>query len=160
VSDRALVAYERPGGGYDCHASRWTEGLAGRLTARTPFGGRGTPVDPVPEARGVPREGLPARVDFGRHEALLVVGDDYGVTTFLALPFGLPDAAADGGALVESRGLLDGSYLHGWVRGFRAALAEAVDRGLDSGAGTDRLRAEADGFEREGRTVHVVEAGP
>jgi hypothetical protein len=156
VSDRALVAYERPGG-YDCHAARWTEGLGARLTVRTPFGGRGTPVDPVPDERGVSREGLPERVEFGRHEALLVVGNDYEVTTFLALPFGLPDATTGGGALVESRGLLDGAFLHGWVRGFRAALAEAVGCGFDAGVATDRLRAEAEGFESEGRTVHVVE---
>jgi hypothetical protein len=156
VSDRALVAYERPGGGYDLHRARWTEGLESRLTARTPFGGRGTPVDPVPDERDVPREELPERVEFGRHVALLVVGTDYGVTTFLALAFGLPDAAADGGALVESRGLLDGAYLQGWIRGFRAALAGAIDRGLDAREGTDSLRAEAAGFASEGRTVHVV----
>ena len=156
MSDRALVAYERSGG-YDCHPARWTEGLEARLTARTPFGGRGTPVAPVPDECGVPREGLPERIEFGRHEALLVVGDDYEVTTFLALPFGLPDAASDGGTLIESRGLLDGASLHGWIRGFRAALAEAVGRGFDAGVATDRLRAEAEGFAREGRTVHVVE---
>lgn len=159
MSDRALVAYERPGGGYDCHAARWTEGLGSRLTARTPFGGRGTPVEPIPAERDVPREALPDRVEFGRHEALLVVDTSYEVTAFLALPFGLPDAAADGGALVESRGLLDGAYLRGWTRGFRAALAEAVDLGFDPAAATDRLRAEAEGFESEGRTVHVVD-GP
>jgi hypothetical protein len=156
VSDRALVAYERPGG-YDLHAARWTEGLEARLTPRTPFGGRGTPVDPVPDERGVSREELPERIEFGRHEALLVVGDDHEVTTFLALPFGLPDATVGGGALVESRGLLDGAALHGWVRGFRAALAEAVGCGFDAGVATDRLRAEAEGFESEGRTIYVVE---
>lgn len=157
MSDRALVAYERPGDGYDCHAARWTEGLGARLTPRTPFGGRGRPVDPVPDERGVPRTELPGRIEFGSHEALLVVEDDYEVTTFLALPFGLPDAAAGGGALVESRDLLDGAYLHGWVRGFRAALAEAVGCGFDPGTARERLRAEAEGFESEGRTVHVVE---
>jgi hypothetical protein len=148
VSDRALVAYERPGG-YDLHAARWTEGLEARLTPRTPFGGRGTPVDPVPDERGVPREGLPGRIEF--------VGDDYEVATFLVLPFGLPDATTGGGALVESRDLLDGASLHGWVRGFRAALAEAVGCGFDAGTARERLRAEAEGFESEGRTVHVVE---
>jgi hypothetical protein len=157
VSARALVAYERPDGGYDCHAARWTEGLGARFTPRTPFGGRGDPVDPVPEERGVPRQRLPERVDFGRHEALVVVGTDYEVTTYLALPFGTPDAAAGSGALIESWGLLDGAYLHGWVRGFRAALAEAVDRGFDGADATERLRAEAEGFAGEGRTVHVVE---
>lgn len=157
MSDRALVAYERPDGDYDCHEARWTEGLGARLTARTPFGGRGTPVDPSPAARGIPREELPERVEFGRHEALVVVDDSYRTTTFVALPFGLPDAAADDGALIESRGLLDGAYLHGWSRGFRAALAEAVDRGLDDSTGIDRLRAEAEGFASEGRTVHVVD---
>ena len=156
MSDRALVAYERPGG-YDLHAARWTEGLEARLTPRTPFGGRGTPVDPVPDERGVPREGLPGRVEFGHHEALLVVGDDHEVTTFLVLPFGLPDATTGGGALVESRDLLDGASLHGWVRGFRAALAEAVGCGFDPETAWERLRAEAEGFESEGRTVHVVE---
>ena len=158
MSDRALVAYERPDGGYDCHAARWTEGLGSRLTARTPFGGRGTPVEPAPAERGVPREGLPERVEFGRHEALLVVDASYAVTTFLALPFGLPDPATDDGALVEARGLLDGAYLHGWTRGFRAALAEAVDLGFDPATATDRLRAEAEGFASEGRTVHVVDS--
>lgn len=157
MSDRALVAYERPGGGYDCHAARWTEGLGSRLTARTPFGGRGTPVEPTPTERDVPRERLHGHVEFGRHEALLVVDASYAATTFLALPFGLPDTAADGGGLVEARGLLDGAYLNGWIRGFRAALAEAVDEGFDPGTATDRLRAEAEGFVSEGRTVHVVE---
>lgn len=156
MSDRSIVAYERPGDGYDLHTARWTEGLEARLTARTPFGGRETPVDPTPEKRRVPREELPAHVEFGHHEALLVVGADYEVTTFLALPFGMPDATGAGGALVESRGLLDGSYLHGWIRGFRAALAEAVDRGFDAADATERLRAEAEGFASEGRTVHVV----
>lgn len=157
MSDRALVAYERPGGSYDLHTARWTDGFEARLTPRTPFGGRGTPVDPVPDEWGVPREGLPGRIEFGRHEALLVVDDDYEVTTFLALPFGLPDATAGGGALVESRGLLDGAYLHGWVRGFRAALAEAVGCGFGPAVASDRLRAEAEGFAGEGRTVHLVE---
>ncbi|MEF8843040.1 MAG: DUF6735 family protein [Haloarculaceae archaeon] len=156
MTDRALVAYERPGDDYDCHAGRWTEGLEARLTARTPFGGRSTPVDPAPDERGVPRGMLPERVEFGHHEALLVVDTAYEVATFVALPFGLPDAAADGGALVESRGLLDTAYLHGWVRGFRAALAEALGCGLDASAGVDRLRAEAEGFASEGRTVHLV----
>ena len=157
MSDRALVAYERPDGDYDVHTARWTEGLASRLTARTPFGGRGTPVEPSPDERGVPREALPGRVEFGRHEALVVVDTSYETTTFVALPFGLPDATADGGALVASRGILDGAYLQGWVRGFRAALAEALDCGLDPGAGSDRLRAEAEGFASEGRTVHRVD---
>ncbi len=156
MSDRALVAYERPDGGYDCHAARWTEGLGARLTARTPFGGRGTPVDPSPTIRGIPREELPGRVEFGHHEALVVVDASYGTTTFVALPFGLPDATAAGGALIESRGTLDGVYLHGWVRGFRAALAETFDGRFDDAIGVDRLRAEAEGLASEGRTVHVV----
>lgn len=156
MSDRALVAYERPDGTYDCHEARWSEGLESRLTARTPFGGRGTPVDPAPTECGVPREDLPERVEFGRHEALLVIDTYYGGTTFVALPFGLPDAATGGGALVESPGLLDCAYLHGWTRGFRAALAESVDRGFDTETATDRLHAEAEGFAGEGRTVHVV----
>lgn len=157
MSDRALVAYERPDGDYDVHPARWTEGLGARLTARTPFGGRGRPVDPSPAERGVPRSELPGRVEFGHHEALVVVVDDaYGATTFVALPFGLPDATADGGALVAARGILDGASLHGWTRGFRAALHEALDCGLDPGAGVDRLRAEAEGFAAEGRTVHLV----
>ena len=144
MSDRAIVAYERPGGSYDLHTARWTEGLGARLTARTPFGGRGAPVDTVSDERGVSREGLPERIEFGRHEALLLVGEDYEVATFLALPFGLPDAASGGGALVEARGLLDGAYLHGWVRGFRAALAEAVGYGFDPEIARERLRGEAD----------------
>ena len=156
MSDRALVAFERSDGTYDCHDARWSEGLGSRLTARTPFGGRGTPVDPAPAERGVPRETLPKRVEFGRHEALLVVDAGYEVTTFVALPFGLPDATDEGGALVESHGLLDCAYLHGWVGGFRAALAECVGRGFDTLTATDRLRAEAEGFASEGRTVHVV----
>ena len=157
MSDRAIVAYERPDGDYDCHAARWCEGLASRLTARTPFGGRGTPVEPSPDERDVSREELPARVEFGRHEALVVVDRSYEVTAFVALPFGLPDVTADGGALIEARDLLDGAYLHGWTRGFRAALAEAVDRGLDDSTGVDLLWAEAEGFASEGRTVHVVD---
>lgn len=157
MSDRALVAYERPDGSYDCHEARWSEGLGARLTARTPFGGRGRPVDPSPTECGVPHEDLPGRVEFGRHEALLVVDAEYEVTTFVALPFGLPAAADGGGALLESHGLLDGAYLHGWTRGFRAALAECLDRGIDARTATDRLRAEAEGFASEGRTVRVVE---
>jgi hypothetical protein len=157
VSDRALVAYERPDGDYDCHAARWTEGLGARLTARTPFGGRGTPVDPTPTVQGIPHGELPERVEFGRHEALVVVDTPYRTTTFVALPFGLPDATADGGALIESRGIIDGAYVHGWIRGFRAALAEALDCGLDDATGVDRLRAEAEGFASEGRTVRVVD---
>jgi hypothetical protein len=155
VSTRVLVAYERPDGAYDCHEGRG-EGLAARLTARTPFGGRGTPVDPSPVARGVGGDDLGSRVDLGRHEALMVVTPDYDATAFVALPFGVPDASRGVGALVESHGLLDEAHLLGWVRGFRAALHEAVDAGLEPGWASDRLRSEARGFEHEGREVRRV----
>ena len=41
MSDRALVAYERPDGRYVLHYAHWgaSDGLAERLTPATPFGG-------------------------------------------------------------------------------------------------------------------------
>ena len=153
MSTRTLVAYERPDGAYDTHEARG-DLLGSRITTRTPFGGRGRPVDPVPTARGVDRATLPARVEFGRHEALVLVSPDYDCRTFVALPFGVPDASGGGGALVESHGPRDESWLRGWVGGFRAALAEAVAGGLDASEASDLCRREASGFEREGRTVH------
>ncbi|WP_254832362.1 DUF6735 family protein [Haloglomus salinum] len=41
MSERALVAYERPDGRYNCHYAHWgaTDGLDDRLTPATPFGG-------------------------------------------------------------------------------------------------------------------------
>jgi hypothetical protein len=41
MSDRALVAYERPDGRYNVHYAHWgaTDGLADRLAPATPFGG-------------------------------------------------------------------------------------------------------------------------
>ncbi|MFC7228918.1 hypothetical protein N0B31_16025 [Salinirubellus salinus] len=152
MSSRALVAYERPDGRYDTHEARG-ELLGSRITTRTPFGGRDRPVEPVPTERGVDRAALAARVAFGRHEALVLVAPDYDTRTFVALPFGVPDAASGTGALVESHGPGDESWLRGWVGGFRGALAEASARGLDAGEASDLLRAEAAGFEREGRTV-------
>ena len=158
MTSHALVAYERPDGRYDCHEARGTR-LGSRITVRTPFGGRGRPVDPVPAERGLERAALPDRVTLGRHEALVVVSPDYETRTFVVLPFGVPDAASDGGAVVASHGPSDESWLRGWVGGFRAALAEAVARGLDASEATDCLRSEADGFASEGRTVHRV-GGP
>jgi hypothetical protein len=152
VSSRALVAYERPDGRYDTHEARG-ERLGSRITTRTPFGGRGRPVDPVPTERGLDRTALPTRVAFGRDEALVLVALDYDTRTFVALPFGVPDAAGGGGVLVEVSGPSDEAWLRGWVGGFRAALAEATARGLDPDAASDLCRAEAAGFEREGRTV-------
>jgi hypothetical protein len=152
VSSRALVAYERPDGRYDTHEARG-ERLGSRITTQTPFGGRGRPVDPVPSARDLDRAALPSRVAFGRHESLVLVAPDYETRTFVALPFEVPDAASGGGALVESHGPSDESWLRGWVGGFRAALAEATARGLDAGEAGDLCRAEAAGFRGEGRTV-------
>ena len=153
MSTRALVAYERPDGAYDTHEARG-DLLGSRITTRTPFGGRGRPVDPVPTERGVARAALPTRVTFGRHETLVLVSPGYDTRTFVALPFGVPDAGAGTGALVESYGPSDESWLRGWVGGFRAALAAATARGLDTDEAADLLRSEANGFEAEGRTVH------
>lgn len=163
VTSRALVAYERPDGRYDCHEARGTR-LGDRITVRTPFGGRGRPVDPVPTARGLARDALPGHVALGRHEALVLVSPAYETRTFVALLFGLPDPTSDdaptaAGALVESYDPSDESWLRGWVGGFRAALAEAVTRGLDTSEATACLRSEADGFAAEGRTVHRVGSG-
>lgn len=155
MSIRAVVAYERPDGTYDLYDGRG-EGLAARITPRTPFGGRGRPVDPVPTDRGVPRENLPERVEFGHHETLVVVDTGYDATAFVALPFGVPDAAGAGGALLEARDLTDEAFLRGWVAGFRGALAAAVTRGLDAGEAADLLRSEARGVESEGRVVYRV----
>ena len=152
MSSRVLVAYERPDGRFDLHEARG-ERLGSRITTRTPFGGRGRPVDPVPTERGLDRAALPSRVAFGRHESLVLVASDHETRTFVALPFGVPDAAGGGGVLVERHGPGDESWLRGWVGGFRAALAEAVAPGLDAGEASDLLRAEAAGFRGEGRGV-------
>jgi hypothetical protein len=156
VSSRALAAYERADGRYDLHEARG-ERLAARITTRTPFGGRGRPVDPVPSERGCSRTDLFDRVEFGRHESFVLVSPSYECKTFVVLPFGVPDATTRGGGLVEAHGPGDESWLRGWVGGFRAALAEAVARGLDTDAAGDLLRGEAAGFASEGREVVVRE---
>jgi hypothetical protein len=137
VSTRVLVAYERPDGRYDCHEGRG-ESLAARLTARTPFGGRGRPVDPAPVERGVPGSDLPARVGLARHELFIT------------------DPTTAGGALLGCWGPFDSAGLLGWVRGFRAALLATTAAGFDADRARALLRSEARGFEREGRWVRPI----
>jgi hypothetical protein len=119
MSDRALVAYERPDGRYNCHYAHWGDGLADGLAPATPFGGADpraewaaallrdlltatdppesvrvpddavTAVDPMPLAVAVPSERLPDHVAFGVHEALYVVDRAFAVVAYLAVPFDL-----------------------------------------------------------------------
>jgi hypothetical protein len=155
VSTRVLVVYERPDGRYDAHEGRG-EVLAAAVTARTPFGGDGRPIEPVPLARGLDHEAALSRLRPGHHELCVTVDPFYTTRTLVALPLGL--VAADGPvALVGSHGPVDALSLLGWVRGFRAALLAAVDRGLEVGVARTLLHSEADGLADEGRTVHRLD---
>jgi hypothetical protein len=123
MSERALVAYERPDGRYTLHYAHWGDGLADRLAPATPFGGADpraewaaallrdlltathppesvrvpddavTAVDPAPVAVAVPSERLPDHVAFGVHETLVVVDRSFGVTSYLVVPFDLAPVA-------------------------------------------------------------------
>ncbi|WP_254823952.1 DUF6735 family protein [Haloglomus halophilum] len=119
MSERALVAYERPDGRYTLHYAHRSDGLADCLAPATPFGGADpraewaaallrdlltatdppesvrvpddavTAVDPRPLAVAVPWGRLPGHVDFGAHEALYVVDRAFAVVAYLAVPFDL-----------------------------------------------------------------------
>jgi len=121
VGHRALIAYRRPDGLYNCHYSHWG-GLKLRLkhsiTSETPFGGeasdsdvqahfrsslRATEVDqlepPTAPSAGVDLEPfevgvtlgsiIEQRLDFLSHEAFYVVEEDFDVTAYRTLWFGL-----------------------------------------------------------------------
>lgn len=151
MAHRALVAYERPDGDYDLHDSRWggTDlSLARRITAETPFGGPGgvrarrgpspeagpRPVERRPSAVALDFDGVLDAVEVRRHEALYVADEDYAVTAYLPLWFGLPGVAPDvtAGALVAvdpDGGPHGGPRIRRWFRATKGVVADAVDCG-------------------------------
>jgi hypothetical protein len=137
VGHRALVAYERPDGRYDCHYAHWGAAdlaLRRSVAPETPFAGGGSDrwsprVDPVPRASGVRFEELPDHLDFEGTEALYVVTLAWVVTAYLPLWFGpTPGSDRDGGALVAVADSDDAGRVRRWFRATRAVVRDMVAR--------------------------------
>ncbi|MFC4550609.1 MULTISPECIES: DUF6735 family protein [Halorussus] len=158
MAHRALLAYERDDGTYDLHRSRWGGAdfsLARRITAETPFAGdAAAAVDPEPVASGLSLDEIVAEhVDFLHHEAFFRVDREFAATPFHVLWFGFElDAetverseTVGHGALVAAHVRNPGGvddYLRGWVRGTKAVVGDAVDRGWLSRADAVEYLAE------------------
>lgn len=146
MGHRAVVAYERPGGGYTVRYSQWgARGyrLVESVTASTPLAGGGGKPSVRPEPLGTAPD-LPTMmrsfVDPLLHEAVYVVSGEFDVRAYEPLSFwGTTLTAAFGGAAVELRRdrdpVADARELRAWCRG-AAALATwpqaAVDDDLQS----------------------------
>jgi hypothetical protein len=135
VGHRALVAYERPTGGYTVRYSQWgAHGyrLLDTITASTPLGGRRGDGDAAPCVRAEPIEVVAdleafaaTSVDPLTHEAAFVVTEGFDVRAYEPLAFWHADpTVAFGGALValrRGRGpSSDARELHAWRRGATA----------------------------------------
>ncbi|NHN43126.1 hypothetical protein G9C85_16025 [Halorubellus sp. JP-L1] len=140
MGHRALVAYERPTGGYTVRYSQWgAHGyrLLDAVTESTPLGGRGRGGD-APRVRPGPlgvaddlADLAATYVDPLAHEAAFVVTPSFCVRAFESLAFWLDDPTVEyGGALVPLRRDRDpehdASELRAWRRGATAAHARAV----------------------------------
>lgn len=146
MGHRALVAYERPTGGYTVRYSQWGAfgyRLLEAITESTPLGGRrGADDSPRvrPGAVGVADDlaALAAEyVDPLAHEAAFVVDDAFRVRAFEPLAF-WSDAptTAYGGALVSLRRerdpAADASELCAWRRGATSLLPMDGDASCDA----------------------------
>lgn len=135
MGHRALVAYERPTGGYTVRYSQWgAHGyrLLDAITASTPLGGRPGDEDAVPRVRAEPvdvvadlAEFAASAVDPLAHEAAFVVDDGFGVRAFEPLAFWHDEpTVAFGGALAALRRdrdpTADARELRAWRRGAAA----------------------------------------
>ena len=141
MGHRALLAYERDDGRYDCHRSHWGGAdfsLADAITAADPFAERAAAgVDPEPVDSDLElHEIVENRLDFLHHEAFYRVGTDYEVTPFHVCWLGLE---AECETVERSETVGDGvvvaaeppdDFFRGWFRGTKATVGEMVDRGL------------------------------
>jgi len=146
VGHRAVVAYERPGGGYTVRYSQWgakAYRLLDAIAASTPLGG-GSGDDDAPAVRPEPlgtAADVPAvaesYVDPLLHEALFVVSGAFDVRAFEPVAFwhGTP-TAVHGGAVVELRRdrdpTVEARELRAWRRG-ATALADWPASTADDG---------------------------
>jgi len=141
VGHRALVAYERPTGGFTVRYSQWgAHGyrLLDAVTASTPLGGRRRGGD-APRVRPGPlgvADDLGALaatyVDPLAHEAAFVVTPSFCVRAFEPLAFWLDEPTVEyGGALVALRRDRDpgrdASELRAWRRGATATRSRVGD---------------------------------
>ena len=178
MGHRALIAYERPDGLYNCHYSHWG-GLHLRLkreiSPKTPFGGDDdsewaqavftqlledapdpdfegycttekrltTTVDLVPRARALPLEEIiTEQLDYLHHEAFYVVDQNFQVTAFRTLWFGLhyeaktvDDSPTIGNGALRTVSWYDDEpvgdgYVIGEFEGLKAVVADLIDRGI------------------------------
>lgn len=167
VGHRALVAYERPDGRYDCHYAHWgAADLALRrdVGPETPFTGedddRWSPrVDPAPRARAVRFEDLTDYLDFAQIEALYVVTLAWVVTTYLPLWFGpTPDSDRHAGALVTVEDTDDARRVRRWFRATRAVVRDTVARdALTEDDATDYLAARVTEWAGDRRAVILAD---
>lgn len=136
MGHRAVVAYERPGGGYAVRYSQWgARGyrLLDAITASTPLGGGDADDDPAvrPEPLGTAADLAAVAASFVDpllHEAVFVVSSGFDVRAFEPLAFwGRVPTAAFGGAVVELRlgrePTAEARELRAWRRG-ATALAD------------------------------------
>lgn len=132
MGHRALVAYERPTGGYTVRYSQWgAHGyrLLDAITASTPLGGRRGGEDAPPSVRPEPVGVVPDLAEFAAssvdplaHEAAFVVDDGFGVRAFEPIAFWHDEpTVAFGGALAALRRdrdpNADARELRAWRRG-------------------------------------------
>jgi len=154
VGHRALVAYERPTGGYTVRYSQWgAHGyrLLDAITASTPLGGGRGDDDASPCVRPEPvgivadlAEFAADSIDPLAHEAAYVVDDGFAVRAFEPLAFWHDEpTVAFGGALVALRPdrdpNADARELRAWRRG--AAATGLPDEPVDALTAAERERA-------------------
>lgn len=156
MAHRALVAYERPGGRYDVHTSRWGGldcRLADRISPADPYAGE--TVDPVPRNVARPFPDVLTMVDPIRNEALYRVSSAYVVDTYLPLWFGLghylgesvldaePRDRRPDGLIVAVDSSADAEAFREWFRAAKDTVAEAVLGGYLSRADAQAVLADA-----------------
>lgn len=167
MGHRALVAYERPTGGYTVRYSQWgAHGyrLLDAITASTPLGGRRGDEDAPPRVRPEPvdvvadlAEFAASAVDPLAHEAAFVVDDGFGVRAFEPLAFWHDEpTVAFGGALAALRRdrdpTADARELRAWRRGAAATGLPEEPLGTLSVAECERAhRRLFDALDEDGR---------
>lgn len=152
VAHRALVAYQRADGQYNCHRSRWGADrlrLLSTVTPATPYGRprSNPPVERSPRRTVESLTTLAATVDYRRYEAVYVVAADAGVGAYLPLWLGLSTVArsvTDGdptdGLLMAVTDQSEAAALRRWFRAEKAAVGRLIDReAIDAATGRNRL---------------------
>jgi len=172
VAHRALVAYERPDGRYDIHASRWGGldcRLADAISPVDPYAGDA--VDPVPRVIARPFGDMLTMADPARHEALYRVSAEYVVDTYLPLWFGLahylgesllgggPGDRQSDGLVVAVDSPADAEAFREWFQAAKDTVAEAVVGGYLSRADAQAVLADAVSQRGTGREVFAPWSG-